>query len=197
MRNRLKSTRHSAIFAIMGTFIALVVTLPFATAYFRAYEPLAIPAWMGALAKASPDLFEFAAQTRVYQLYGRLYSLVIPLTIPALLVLKNHIGIDTRISLWGWRVFLGGMLTMGAGIFGDYWPGQDSFWIGLGFMFEMIGMVVLGAGAALYGIAALKSKVVSRWIGFGLVGIAPLGVLGCCCSTTFPAAHCWGIYCFG
>ena len=114
----------------------------------------------------------------VYQNYGQLYSLVIPLTIPALLALKKQIGTDTRLALWGWRVFFGGLLVYGLGVFGDYWPNQNTFWVGIGFLFEMIGAVVFGVGAILYGIAAIKGNRVSRWIGFGLVGIAPLGVIG-------------------
>jgi hypothetical protein len=133
---------------------------------------------MNAFVQAFPDLFDFAAPTRVYQVYGRVYSLVIPLTIPVLLALKKQIGADSQISLWGWRVFIGGVLLMGVGIVGDYWPGQASFWIGFGFMFKMGGAVVLGVGALLFGTIALKRNAVPRRISLGLVGVVPIGVLG-------------------
>ena len=67
---------------------------------------------------------------------------------------------------------------MGLGIFGDYWPDQDSFWIGVGFMFELTGMLVLWVGAILYGIVAINKNTIPGWIGYGLIAIGPGGILG-------------------
>jgi hypothetical protein len=153
----MNSKRLSGILATLAALLALAITLPFAAAYFRAYgSGQTVPALTKAFGVAFPGLLNFDSKETVYQLYGRIFSLVIPLTIPAMLQLKEQIGTETRRSHWGWRVFYGGVLMFGLGVFGDYWPHPNSYVVGAGFLLEMVGSVVIGVGAVLYGVAALK-----------------------------------------
>ena len=191
--------RNIAVLAVLGATIALLISVPFALMYFRAYglgEGQTPPAYLVAFGDAFPNLIDFDLATRAYQFYGRIYSLVVPLTLPALLTLKNRTGTSTNLSKWGWRIFYTGVLMFGLGVIGDYWPEQSSFWIGLGFMLELIGMFVLGLGAILYGLAALRGGIVPRWVGDGLVGIAPVGVLGTLLLAHIPSGPLLGYVIF-
>ena len=185
--------RLAGFLALLAGLVALLVSLPFAVAYFRAYgagEPT--PVWLTAFGDAYPSLLVFASRTRVYQLYGRIYSAVIPLTIPGLLVLKRWIGTDTRLSRGGWRIFFCGALLAGLGICGDYWPDPDSFWVGTGFMLEIAGMLVLWGGAILYGKAAVREDHSPAWVGAALIGIAPGGMLGMGLLAHMPSGPLFG-----
>ena len=87
--------------AFLGAFIALLISVPFALMYFRAYgfgEGQTPPAYLITFGQAFPGLVDFDRDTRVYQIYGRIYSLVVPLTLPALLALKNRIGTSTKLA---------------------------------------------------------------------------------------------------
>ena len=183
------------LFAILGALIALLISVPFALMYFRAYgfgEGQSPPGYLITFGQAFPGLVDFGPATRVYQVYGRIYSLVVPLTIPALLALKDRIGTSSSLARWGWRVFFTGVLMFGTGVFGDYWPDQNSFWVAGGFLFEMLGMLVIGVGAILYGIAAIRAGTIPPWVGYGLVGIAPGGVLGTLLLAHIPAGPLFG-----
>jgi hypothetical protein len=191
--------RNSAALAALGAIIALLISIPFALMYFRAYgfgEGQTPPAYLITFGEAFPSLVNFGRATCVYQIYGRIYSLVVPLTIPALLALKRCIGTYTKLAKWGWRVFYNGVLMFGLGVIGDYWPNQNSFWVGAGFLFELLGMLVFGAGALLYGVATLRGDTVPRWVGYGLVGIAPGGVLGLLLLAHIPAGPLFGYVLF-
>lgn len=184
---------YTGLLAVLAALIALVISAPFAAAYFWAYssgDP--IPPWLSAFARAFPDLLNFTFPWRVYQIYGRVYSFVIPLTVPGLLVLKERVGTGTRLSQRGWWTFFGGLLLFGIGVGGDYWPDQDSFWVGMGFMFELAGTLVFWVGAALYGVAARRAGGVPHWIGSGLVGIAPGGILGMVLLAHIPSGPLFG-----
>ena len=191
--------KNIALLAILGAIIALLISVPFALMYFRAYgfgEGQTPPAYLITFGQAFPGLVDFDQDTRVYQVYGRIYSLVVPLTLPALLALKRRIGTSTKLAKWGWRVFYTGVLMFGVGVFGDYWPDQNSFWVAGGFLFEMLGMLVLGVGAILYGVAAIREGTIPRWLGYGLVGIAPGGVLGTLLLEHIPAGPLFGYVVF-
>jgi len=188
---------YTGLLAALAALIALVISAPFAAAYFRAYgsgEP--IPPWLLVFARANPELLNFALPSRVYQVYGRVFSLVIPLTIPVLLTLKEQMGTATRLSQWGWWTFFGGLLLFGVGVAGDYWPDQDSFWVGMGFLFELAGMLVFWVGSVLYGVAARREGSIHRWIGSGLIGIAPGGILGMVLLAHIPSGPLFGYVIF-
>lgn len=191
--------RNLAFLALLGAIIALLISVPFALMYFRAYgfgEGQTPPTYLISFGEAFPSLINFDRATRVYQFYGRIYSLVVPLTLPALLTLKVQIGISTKLAKWGWRVFYIGVLMFGLGVFGDYWPDQNSYWVGAGFLLELLGMLVLGLGAILYGVAALREESVPRWVGYVLLGIAPGGVLGTWLLAHIPAGPLFGYVVF-
>lgn len=182
------SSRFSGLLALLAGLTALLVSLPFAAAYFRAYPGYGTPPpWLPAFARAFPGLLEFAHLTRVYQVYGRTYSVIVPLTIPGLLLMKQWIGTDARLSRWGWRIFFGGVLLFGLGVIGDYWPDPNSDWVGMGFVLELVGMLVLWSGAILYGMAAFQDDNTPRWIGRSLIGIAPGGILGIALLAHIPS----------
>ena len=173
--------RLSGLLAIISCLIALLITIPFAASFYRAYgssEPGLLRPWLYSMVRTFPNLFDIASPTQVYQVYGRIYSLVIPLSLPALVVLKKQMGIHTRLSLWSWRIFWSGALLGALGIIGDYWPDPDSIWVGVGFILELIGILALWVGGILYGITAFRERHVPRWIGGAMIGIAPAGILG-------------------
>jgi len=88
------------------------------------------------------------------------------------------------------------------GVIGDYWPDPNSNWVGAGFLFEFLGMLVLGVGSILYGMATiqgmdtLRESTVPRWVGYGLIGIAPLGVLGSVVLKHIPSGPLFGYVVF-
>ncbi len=191
--------RLAGILAVGAAVIALLITLPFAAAFFQAYEPGKLPEWLASIARTFPGLLDFSSDERVYQVYGRIYSFVIPLTLPMLLLLlKEQASTSTRLSRWSWRIFLSGTLMGGVGIIGDYWPDPNSILIGIGFALEMFGTLVMWAGAILFGAAVIRERLRPGWIGLALIGIGPAGILGFAILGHIPSGPWLGfvIFCF-
>jgi hypothetical protein len=177
----------------MGSLLALVLTLPFALAYFRAYPGFDVPPfWLAPLQPTLRPLVTFAPSKTVYNLYGRVYELVYLLFLPATVGLHYlHRGQRGRLERWGYRLLMSGLLLTFAGVAGDYWAN------GLTFMLSLLGFLVLGAGTTLYGLVLWRSRMAPRlvdwlflaglpgiFIGFRLIGHIPSG-------PTLPFALAW------
>jgi hypothetical protein len=187
--------RLASLAAVLAALTALLISPPFAAAYFRAYPGYgAPPFWWSDFLRTFPDLLQFAAPPSVYQFYGRIYSLAIPLSLPAVLELRKRIPTVSRSMIWARRIFTGGLALFGLGVIGDYWPDQESFWIGLGFSFELLGSLMLWIGAFMYGIGANRSESALRGTGSGLIGIAPLGLLGILLLAHIPSGPLLGYF---
>ena len=68
--------RIDGLLAIFAALTALLFSSPFAAAYSWAYEPGVSPPWVNSFVRTFPNLFDFTARARVYQIYGRIYSCI-------------------------------------------------------------------------------------------------------------------------
>jgi hypothetical protein len=155
--------------AILGGLTAIILTAPFATAYFSAYPGFDIPPfWLPRLKTALGSLLTFASPKVVYNVYGRVFNLVYLLFLPAAFGLHHlHQGASSRIEKWGFAILVVGLLATFIGVAGDYWAD------GAGFFIELLGLLTLAIGATLYGVALLLSKVVPSWCAWLLVACGP------------------------
>jgi len=61
--------------AILGGLTAIILTAPFASAYFSAYPGYDVPPfWMQSLRPALRPLITFASPVAVYNVYGRVFD---------------------------------------------------------------------------------------------------------------------------
>lgn len=186
-------SKRAGLLALLAAIIGLAISLPFAAAFYLAYPGFNTPPfWWEGFRAAYAGLFEFAAATRVYQIYGRIYSLLIPLTLPALFSLRTRIPVSSRAAIWGRRVFIAGVVLFALGIIGDYWPDPNSQFVGAGFLLEMIGTPTLWVGSLIYGLAVLRNDRTPRWVGAAVTGIAPLGILGSILLNHIPSGPLFG-----
>lgn len=180
----------AGVAAIIGGLMAIVLTPPFATAYFLAYpgeDPL--PFWFEA---AEARLEPFVTGAGVYETYGRIYNLVYVLFLPAAYVLHQlHGPSASRLERRGFRVVITGLGLTIVGVAGDYWAN------GIGFILEVPGLLILGVGMSIYGVALRRSGVLPNscaWMfllcGPGLVGFTAL-VGHVPSGPTFPLALTW------
>lgn len=185
--------RWAGVAAIGGGLMAIVLTPPFATAYFLAYpgeDPL--PFWFDAAKPRLEPLLTHAAPGTVYEIYGRIYNLVYVLFLPATCVLHQlHIPSASRLEGCGFRVVVSGLMLTIVGVAGDYWAN------GIGFILEVPGLLILGVGMSVYGVALRRSGVLPNscaWMfvlcGPGLVGFMVL-VGHIPSGPTFPLALTW------
>lgn len=187
--------RVNAILAIIASLIALVITVPFSAAFHQAYGAGDTPTWLSPLARSIPELLNFSTGETVYQTYGRIYSLVIPLSLPALFLLKRFASGVGRMPLLSWRIFGIGALLAGIGIVGDYWPPPTSILIGVGFSLELLGTLVMWVGSILWGATAVRQHG-SRWFGFALLSIVPVGVVAFAILGHIPSGPWFGYFLF-
>jgi len=172
---------------------AIVLTPPFATAYFLAYPGEdVLPFWVSTLEPRLQSLLGFASPTEVYQTYGRIFDLVYVLFLPAAFGLHHlHRGSNSRIEMRGFAVLVAGVVAAFVGVAGDYWAN------GIGFPIEVLGLLILAVGSTMYGVALLGAGVVPRWCAWSLVSCGPgalvfLLLIGHIPSgPTFPFAISW------
>ena len=145
--------------------MAIILTPPFATAYFSAYPGFDTPPfWLPRIRPALDSLLTFASPKMVYNVYGRVFNLVYLLFLPAAFALHHlHRKASSRIEKWGFAILVVGLLATFVGVAGDYWVD------GAGFFIELLGLLALAIGATLYGVALLRSKVVPSWCAWLLV----------------------------
>lgn len=151
--------------AMLGGLLALLLTLPFASAYFAAYPGFDMPPfWAAPLKPALTPLLSFADRVTVYNVYGRVYNVVYLLFLPAAFVLRRlQKERGGRLAGWGFGLTLAGLLAAAVGVAGDYWLG------GAGFMLEFFGLLVMNLGASLSGLAVLRKGGLPHWLRWLLV----------------------------
>lgn len=166
--------RWAGAAAIVGGLLALVLTLPFALAFFRAYPGYDVPPfWLVALQPTLMPLVTFAPPVTVYNLYGRVYNLVYLLFLPATVGLHQlHQGYGRRLERWGYGLLLSGLVMTFLGVAGDYWAN------GLTFVLSLLGLLVLAVGTTLYGLVLWRSRVLPRGVDWLFLACLPGVVIG-------------------
>jgi hypothetical protein len=152
--------RWAGAAAVVGGLLALVLTLPFALAFFRAYPGDDIPlAWLAGLEPSLLPLVGFAPPITVYNLYGRMYDLVYLLFLPATVRLHQlHQGHASRLERWSYGLLLCGLVLTFIGVAGDYWAN------GLTFVLSLLGLLVLAVGTTFYGLVLWRGRVLPRGV---------------------------------
>src|SRR5687768_16342895 len=107
--------------AVMGGVLAIVLTPPFASAYFAAYPGFDVPPlWLAFLRPALMPWLTFAPPIRVYNLYGRVYELVYLLLLPAVFGVHRLRRTTTgRAEKWGFVMVVVGLICSFVGVAGD------------------------------------------------------------------------------
>ncbi|HZJ05309.1 MAG TPA: hypothetical protein VFD59_07550 [Nocardioidaceae bacterium] len=179
--------------AVVGGLSAVVLTAPFASAYFLAYPGYdAVPFWVPSLEDPLQPLLTFASPIELYELYGRIFNFVYLLFLPAAFGLRHlHRGPGSRIARRGFALLVGGLIATFIGVAGDYWAN------GIGFPIEVLGLLTLAVGVTVYGVALLPSGVVPRWCAWLLVSCGPGAIVFSLLighipsGPTFPFALAW------
>jgi hypothetical protein len=164
--------------------IAVVLTVPFASAYFIAYpvEGEAPPDWLHSLEPELGSLLTFAEPETVYTLYGKVFNLVYLLILPAVFGLHHlHRGISSRREMRAFRVLVAGLVATFIGVAGDYWAN------GVGFPLEMLGLLAVIVGTTLYGVATLRAGVLPPWSSWLLVAGGPGAFVGMALFRAIPS----------
>ena len=179
--------------AILGGLTAIVLTAPFASAYFIAYPGYdTVPFWVQPLEPRFASLLSFGSPDQVYETYGKVYDVVYLLFLPAVLALHQvHGGSGTRAEKRGYALLVAGLLAAFVGVAGDYWAN------GITFLISVLGLLTMAVGVTMYGVALRRSGVVPRWCAWMLVSCGPgtmvfLFLIGHIPSgPTFPFALSW------
>lgn len=150
----------AGISAIAGGVLAILLTVPFAAAYFRAYSGFdPTPIWLSALRPVLRPLLSIGQPVAAYNAFGRVYDLVYILFLPAALALRRlHRPLGSRFERWAFLLTIVGLLASFVGVAGDYWAD------GAGFGLELVGLLILATGATLSGIACLRRRILPRWV---------------------------------
>jgi len=176
--------RWAGLAAIAGGLLAVVLTVPFASAYYPAYaiEGESPPRWLKSLEPELGSLLTFAAPVRVYELYGKIFNVVYLLILPAVFSLHRlHQEGSSPKEMWAFRVLVGGLIATSIGVAGDYWAN------GIGFPIEVLGLLATIVGTTLYGVATLRSGVLPRWSSWLLVAGGPGAFAGMAVTGHLPS----------
>lgn len=165
-------TRWAGVAAIVGGLAAIVMTLPFATAYFLAFPGEdALPIWFASVEPRLNSLLTFSSRDGTYETYGRIYNLVYLLFLPAVGALhRAHARSPSRLEKRGYVVLVSGLVATTVGVAGDYWAN------GIGFGVEVLGLLAMMVGVTMYGLAMRRSKVVPGWWAWMFVACGPGGL---------------------
>lgn len=185
-----RSMRWAGLAAVLGGLTAIVLTPPFATAYFLAFPGEdALPFWFASL---EPRLTSISSGDGVYGTYGRVYNLVYALFLPAVFGLHHlHRESGSRREKRGFVVLVVGLVATFVGVAGDYWAN------GIGFPIEVLGLLTMTIGVTIYGIALHRSRVVPRWCAWLFVACGPVAIVFAALighvpsGPTFPFALTW------
>ena len=163
---------------VLGAFVGLALTLPFALAFQEAYGSGGAAGLVPG--GVSPLLFEHGLlggdPEAVYDRYGVAYLLALGLVTASLFVLARPAG-------GGRRVILVGLVVLCVGVFGDYAVPNDIVGV-IGFMLEGIGflvvaigvgLIVRGRAGALVGAGAALATLACMVAGGALTGHIPGG----------------------
>jgi len=168
-----KWPKLAGLFAIVGGTLALLLTLPFAAAYFIAYPGFeATPFWFEPMLPTLQPMLGFGTAVDVYNTYGRIYNAVYLFLLPAALAVHAvHRAASSRWETWGFVLTVTGLVASLIGVAGDYWAN------GVGFLLEFPALLVLSVGCGLTGIAARRSRIIPAWCAWLLILCMPAYVL--------------------
>jgi hypothetical protein len=110
--------RWAGVAAIVGGMAAIVLTLPFAAAFFLAYpgeSPL--PFWFDSIEPRLDSQLTFASPDDVYETYGRLYILLLPLVVA---IHRDRGPLASRSEKRGFAVLSSRLGATALGVAGDY-----------------------------------------------------------------------------
>lgn len=148
--------RWAGAAAVVGGLVAVVLTPPFATAFFLAYPgENTLPFWFDGVEDRLGSLITFDSPIPVYETYGRLYNVVYVLFLPLVVVL-HRVASGSVLERRGARVLLTGLGMTTAGVAGDYWLN------GLGFPLEFLGLLTMMVGATMWGLGSRRGKALPR-----------------------------------
>ncbi len=161
--------RWSGFAAMVGGVLAVILTLPFAAAYFRAYPGFDVPPfWFPAVRSRFDPLLTFASPVAVYNTYGRIFNVVYLLLLPGVVSLHAlQQAASDRFESWAVGVLVTGLVMSFIGVAGDYWAD------GLGWGIELLGLLVLLVGTTLVGIASVRAKRIPTWSAWLLIIAGP------------------------
>ncbi len=165
--------RWSGLVAMVGGMLAVILTLPFAAAYFRAYPGFDVPPlWLPLVRSSFDPLLTFASPVVVYNTYGRIFNVVYLLMLPGVVSLHALQQVaSNRFERWAIGVLVTGLVMSFIGVAGDYWAD------GLGWGIELLGLLVLLIGTTLFGIASVRVKRIPTWSAWLLIIAGPGAIL--------------------
>jgi hypothetical protein len=151
-----RQMRWAGLAAIVGGLTAMVMTPPFATAYFLAYPGEdQLPFWFDSVEPRLGRLLTFASRETVYETYGRIYNLIYLLLLPVVVALHRAQGDSpSRLEKSGYTVLKWGLVATTVGVAGDYWGN------GIGFLVEVPGLLSMIVGVTMWGVALARGHVV-------------------------------------
>ena len=157
------------VLAILGGCLALVLTLPFAVAFFLAYPGFnELPIWFPAVRPVVTPFLDFAEPKQVYATYGRIYDIVYLLWLPATVVAHRLARAEPmRVERVGFWLTVSGLGATFIGVAGDYWAD------GVGYPLELLGLLALAVGCTVFGIGLRRAAALPAWSAWLFVVCAP------------------------
>lgn len=155
--------------AILGGCLALLLTMPFAVAFFLAYPGFnEHPIWFPAVLAVVTPYLDFAEPMQVYATYGRIYNIVYLLWLPATVAAHRLARAEpTRAERFGFWLTVTGLAATFVGVAGDYWAD------GIGYPLELLGLLALAVGCTVFGIGLRRAAAVPAWSAWLFVACTP------------------------
>ncbi len=174
-----RARRRAAWLAAAGAAWALVLTVPFATAWHAAGYSDTTPSWAPRLRDALDPLLSFGDPRDVYNAYGRAFFPAFALALPAVYLLRRlrplKLGLVEGQAFWTLRQ---GMWMALGGTIVDFWGefADLRFVAGAGFFVETVGLLGMLLASVLLGLSALRGRWLPRPAAATLMMAGPLGV---------------------
>jgi hypothetical protein len=155
--------------AMLGSSIAILLTAPFAIAYYKAYPGFDVPPfWIQPLNTVLTPLLAFSSPENVYNSYGRIFNFVYLLFLPAVFALHHlHRIANGKLEKVAYGILSISLPATFIGVAGDYWMN------GAGFFIEVLGLLALNLGATLYGVVVLRNNLLPKWCGWLMASCFP------------------------
>jgi hypothetical protein len=160
---------------VLAGTVAVLLTPPFALAYYRAYAPPSERprAWLAALREPLQSVGALDGDpVSTYERYGTAYGLTL---LVVLLVLVTHLRPRRRAGmgeLVGAATGLFGLAVLTVGTLAEYAVGAT----GTGFTLELVGSALLAVCTPVLGVALLRRRRVTLATGLTVAAAGPVGV---------------------
>jgi hypothetical protein len=157
---------------MVGGMLTVILTFPFAAAYFHAYGGVDVPPlWLPAVRSSFDPLLTFASPVAVYTTYGRVFEFVYLLILPGVVGLHAlQRQANNGFEKWGCGILIIGLVMSFIGVAGDYWAD------GAGWGIELLGLLVLLIGTTLFGITSVRAKRIPPWSAGLLIVAGPVAL---------------------